>query len=178
MSALNSTTCSISRKAYSGICGKRCYIWMEMFMEKASLRYFIGSHSLESYFIWYHLSEDWKLFFAEFKLKRTVRVWWSKYQQAYYVTLRSWEEMKVAIKRYFVPAKYKQLVHLQCTQLVRGRNSVEEYTSKLIVWQTYHKKQNKTKNYRLAARSEFPWNEHVMISMYWQGLKSSLFFLV
>lgn len=36
-------------------------------------------HSLESFFRWYRLTDERKLFFAETKLMGTARVWWAKY---------------------------------------------------------------------------------------------------
>ena len=67
--------------------------------------------------------------------------------------------MKIAMSRYFVPVNYQQHVHLQFTQLVQGSMSIEEYTAKF---------------YSLATKSELPWNEDVMISMYRQGLNSQI----
>ncbi|CAK7334792.1 unnamed protein product [Dovyalis caffra] len=68
--------------------------------------------------------------------------------------------MKIAMTRYFVPPNYKQQVHLQFTQLTQESLSVDEYTKKF---------------FSLATRSEFPWNEDVMISMYrkWLNLQIS-----
>ena len=112
-------------------------------------------HSLESYFKWHQLAEERKISFAEAKLKGTARVWWEKYQQTHLAVIRTWEDMKMALTRFFVPPNYKQRVHLQFVELVQGSLTVEEYTNKF---------------YSLAAKSDFPWNEDIMISMYRKGL--------
>ena len=121
--------------------------------------FFDWLHSIESFFRWYSLSEERKLFFAEAKLKGTARIWWEKYQQTHYIAIRSWEGMRSAMTRYFIPPNYKQRAHLQFTQLVQGSYSIEEYTNKF---------------YGLAMRSGFPWNEDVMISTYCQGLNPNI----
>ena len=112
-------------------------------------------HSLESYFRWHQLAEERKISFAEAKLKGTARVWWEKYQQTHFAVTRTWEDMKVTLTRFFVPPNYKQRVHLQFVESVQGSLSVEEYTNKFL---------------SLAAKSDFPWNEDIMISMYRKGL--------
>ena len=50
-------------------------------------------HTVESFFRWYSLSEEWELFFAEAKLKGKARIWWEKYQQTHYVAIRSWVDL-------------------------------------------------------------------------------------
>ncbi|PRQ55245.1 putative retrotransposon gag domain-containing protein [Rosa chinensis] len=112
-------------------------------------------HSLESYFKWHQLAEERKISFAEAKLKGTTRVWWEKYQQTHFAVTRTWEDIKMTLTRFFVPPNYKQRVHLQFVELVQGSLSVEEYTNKFL---------------SLAAKSDFPWNEDIMISMYRKGL--------
>ncbi|KAM5575250.1 hypothetical protein ABKV19_014275 [Rosa sericea] len=112
-------------------------------------------HSLESYFKWHQLAEERKISFAEAKLKGTARVWWEKYQQTHFAVTRTWEDMKMTLTLFFVPPNYKQRVHLQFVELVQGSLSVEEYTNKFL---------------SLAAKSDFPWNEDIMISMYRKGL--------
>lgn len=74
-----------------------------------------------------------------------------KYQQTHHVAIQSWEYMRSAMTRYFVPPNYNQRAHLQFTQL--------EYINKF---------------YSLATRSRFPWNEDVMIAIYHQGLKPNI----
>ena len=62
--------------------------------------FFDWLHSIESYFGWYSLSEERKLFFTEAKLKGTAGIWWEKYQQTHYIAIRSWEDMRSAMTRY------------------------------------------------------------------------------
>lgn len=113
--------------------------------------FFVWLHSLESFFPWYHITNKRKLLFADAKLKGTVRIWWTKFRREHFAVVRTWEEMKSALTRYFVPPSYKQRAHVQFTQLAQGSISVEEYTRLLC---------------SLATRSEFPWNKDVMISVY------------
>lgn len=57
---------------------------------KLEVSYYHGDHdpevlfdwlqNLENFFRWYNLTEERKLFFAEAKLKRIARIWWTKYQ--------------------------------------------------------------------------------------------------
>ncbi|KAG5516039.1 hypothetical protein RHGRI_036926 [Rhododendron griersonianum] len=112
--------------------------------------FFDWVHSIESFFRWYPTTEERKLLFAKAKLTGTARIWWTKFQRENYVAIHVWEDMKIAMASYFVPPSYKQRAHLQFTQLTQGSKSVEEYTRLF---------------YSLATRSEFPWNEDVMISI-------------
>ena len=70
--------------------------------------FFDWLNSIESFFRWYSLSEERKLFFAEAKLKGTTRIWWEKYQQTHYIAIQLWEDMRSAMTRYFIPPNYKQ----------------------------------------------------------------------
>ena len=81
-------------------------------------------HNLESFFRWYRLTDEQEFFFLN--AKGAASVWWAKFQQTHYATIISWEDMKIAMTRYFVPDNYKQRVHLQFTQLVQGSMSIEE----------------------------------------------------
>lgn len=63
-------------------------------------------HSLEAFFRWFRLIEERNSFFAEAKLKRTARVWWLEQQRA----IITWDSIKVALIRYFVPKNYRELI--------------------------------------------------------------------
>nr|CAD1823399.1 unnamed protein product [Ananas comosus var. bracteatus] len=73
--------------------------------------------------------------------------------------VRTWEDMKRAMTRQFVPIDYRQRVQYQFTKLTQGSMTVEEYTSRF---------------YHLAAQSEFPWSEDLLITMYRRGLHSNI----
>ena len=113
--------------------------------------FFACLHSLESFFCWHQMTEERKLLFVEANLEVTARIWWAKYQREHCVSIHTWEDMKIAMNHYFMPTSYKQRAHLQFTQLTQGSKSMEEYIRLF---------------YSLATRSEFPWNEDVMIFMY------------
>ena len=64
--------------------------------------FFDWLHSIESFYRWYSLSKEQKLFFKEAKLRGKVRIWWEKYQKTHYVVIRSWEDMWSAMTLYFI----------------------------------------------------------------------------
>lgn len=77
----------------------------------------------------------------ELKLLGTERISWTQEQQHPYLAIRTWEDMKIAMTRQFVPIDYRQRVEYRFSWLTQGSMTVEEYTSRF---------------YRLATRLEFP----------------------
>ena len=70
--------------------------------------FFDWLHGIETFFRWYSLSKERKLFFTKAKLKGTARICWEKYQQTRYIGIQSWEDMRSAMTRYFIPPNYKR----------------------------------------------------------------------
>ena len=106
-------------------------ILREIIIQKYSL---IGCIAWKASLGGYRLADERKVFFLEAKLKGKTRFWRAKYHKTHYATIRSYEDVKIAMTRYFAPVNYKQ----------RGSTPVEEYTGKF---------------YSLATRPEFPRNE-------------------
>ena len=69
--------------------------------------------------------------------------------------------MRSVMTHYFVPPNYKQQAHLHFTHGVR-QLSIKENTNKF---------------HSLAMRLGFPWNENMIISMYYQGLNPNISFV-
>lgn len=71
---------------------------------------------MDAFFGWYDILEGRKFQLAETKLNGITRMWWEKHKENHfrggYGVLRTWEDMKLAMKRRCQPPDYKQQVHL------------------------------------------------------------------
>ncbi|WJZ83015.1 hypothetical protein VitviT2T_002731 [Vitis vinifera] len=87
--------------------------------------------SMEDYFDWYAMPENRKVHFVKAKLKGAARLWWHNIENQVHRTgqppIDTWNEMKLKMKKHFLPTNYEQLMYTKLFSLKQGTKSVEEY---------------------------------------------------
>ncbi|KAJ4956418.1 hypothetical protein NE237_013201 [Protea cynaroides] len=89
---------------------------------------------MDDFFDLLEMPENRRVLFAKLKLKGIARVWWNNVEDSLcrkgIPSIINWEEMKLKMKKRFLPPNYKESLFQELFLLRQETKSVEEYASK------------------------------------------------
>ncbi|XP_019431653.1 PREDICTED: uncharacterized protein LOC109338795 [Lupinus angustifolius] len=102
---------------------------------------FMGMNNPQAYLEWelkieqvfecHNYSEEKKVKVAALEFKEYAMVWWDQFQKERRrcgaEPVDSWDEMKIVMRKRFVPASYQRDIHNKLQRLTQGNKSVDEY---------------------------------------------------